>query len=149
MALMLSTVLIQGQSAHPHGPSPRQPAKGKTVPARTSTRLCASSMEEQREKITTGCDRRDRGGKDPDRKDSLVGDWRVSGSQHCLSWHRECRSRLGSEEEKFAALWGTCCVRISNGGATPVGDLSKGNICSGSLDGPEVPLRGPRCHLQR
>lgn len=78
-----------------------------------------------------------------------MGNWRVSGSQHCLSWLRGCRSRLGSEEEKSAALFETCCVRISNGDATPVGELSEGEIWRGPLDCPDVPLRGPRPHLQR
>lgn len=119
------------------------------MPARTNMGPCASSMEEQKDKITTVCDRRDRGGKDPDRKDSLVGNWRVSGNQHYLSWHRGCRSRLGSEEEKFAALFGTCCIRILNRDATPVGDLSKGEIWRGHLDCADVSLRGPRLHPQR
>lgn len=146
MTRMLRTAFIQCWSGHPHSPSPRQPAQYKAVPARTNRRPCTSWMKQQRDKITAGCDRRDRGDKDPD---SLMRSWRVSESQHCLSWHRGCRSRLGSEEEKFAAPFGTCCVRISNGDATPVGELSKGEIWRRSLDCPDVPLRGPGLNLQR
>lgn len=77
-----------------------------------------------------------------------MGSWRVSGRQQGLFWHRGCRSRLGSEEEKLAALFGTCCVEISNGDATQAGELSKGEIWRRPLDSPDVLLRDPRLHLQ-